>query len=263
VLDCSGRGARSDRWLGALGLPAPEVAEVRIGVKYATQLFRRDSDPRTDGVGMLVMPEPPHEKRIGLALAVEGDRWLVGLGAWHGEQAPDADGFFAFAKSLPHQGVAEVLTLSEPVSPLVPFQFPSSRRRYFEHVRRPPGGYLAMGDAMCSFNPVYGQGMSCAAIEAVALGRLLDEGPGEPGRLARAFYREAARILAVPWRFAVGADFAYPETVGPRPRGIRLLNGYSRRLQLAASVDPKLRRRLFTPGTVARVIRGTWTRGRP
>jgi len=269
VLDCTGRGSRSDRWLGALGLPTPAAVEVKIGVGYATQLLHRDARPPADGVGMLVMPTPPEEKRSGLAIAVDGDRWLVGLGGWHGDHpSTDPDGFRAYAKSLPHPGVADVLIGSEPVSQVVAFQFPSSRRRRFELLREPPGGYLATGDAICSFNPVYGQGMTCAAMEAVALGRLLDRRPDNSGRLAREFYREAARIIKTPWQFAVGADFVYPETVGPRPFGIDLLNGYSQRLQQGARVDGDLRRtftavqhlvepprRLFTPAMVARVVR--------
>ena len=110
--------------------------------------------------------------------------------------------------------------------------------------------------------------MTVAALEAAALGRLLDRVPDNSGRLARAFYREAARIIRTPWQFAVGADFVYPETTGPRPRAIPLLNRYSTRLQLAARTDPELRRTftwvqqlvtppgaLFTPRVIARVLR--------
>jgi 2-polyprenyl-6-methoxyphenol hydroxylase-like FAD-dependent oxidoreductase len=149
---------------------------------------------------------------------------------------------------------------------IVAYQFPSSRRRRFERLRSLPAGYLAAGDAICSFNPVYGQGMTCAALEALALGRALDNSP-EP-ELAREFYRATADIIAVPWRFAVGADFAYPETTGPKPPAVKLLNAYSRRLQLVTRTDPGLRRLftevqhlvtppsvLFTPSVVAKVLR--------
>jgi 2-polyprenyl-6-methoxyphenol hydroxylase-like FAD-dependent oxidoreductase len=270
VVDSSGRGSRSDRWLGGLGLPAPEVVEVKIGVGYATQLLRREPDGLADGVGVLVMPTPPDQKRIGLALAVENDRWLVGLGGWHGEHAPgDSEGFRRYAEGLPDPAVAQVLARSEPVTDIVTYGFPSSRRRLFERLRRPPGGYLTTGDAFCSFNPIYGQGMTCAAMEAVVLGRLLDRHGDASGPLAREFYREAARVIATPWRFAVGADFAFPETVGPRPAGMGLLNRYSTRLQRTARVDPTVRRTftevqqlvtppsaLFAPRIVARVMKG-------
>jgi 2-polyprenyl-6-methoxyphenol hydroxylase-like FAD-dependent oxidoreductase len=270
VVDCTGRGSRSDRWLGALGLPAPEVVEVKIGVRYATQLLHRTDRTLAAGVGVLVLPTPPAEKRTGLALAIEGDRWLIGLGGWHGEHPVDGvEGFHAYARTLPDPTVAKLLGTAEPVTGIFTHQFPSSRRRRFEALRRPPAGYLAAGDALCSFNPVYGQGMTCAALEAVALGRLLDR-RADATALARAFYQEAARIIKTPWQFAVGADFAWPQTTGPKPAGIGLLNGYSRRLQIGALVDPRIRRTftqvnqlvapprvLFTPAMIARVaLRG-------
>jgi 2-polyprenyl-6-methoxyphenol hydroxylase-like FAD-dependent oxidoreductase len=270
VVDSSGRGSRSDRWLGALGLPAPTSVEVKIGVGYATQLLRREPDGPVEGVGILVMPTPPEQKRVGLALAVEGDHWLVLLGGWHGEHAPgDVDGFRRYAEGLPDPTIAKLLARAEPVTGIVSLGFPSSRRRRFERLRRPPGGYLATGDAICSFNPVYGQGMTCAAMEAVVLGRLLDRYGDASGAMAREFYRSAARVIATPWQFAVGADFAWPETVGPRPTRIPLLDRYSTRLQRTAQVDPEVRRTftavqqlvapprvLFTPRMVAKVLRG-------
>jgi 2-polyprenyl-6-methoxyphenol hydroxylase-like FAD-dependent oxidoreductase len=270
VVDSSGRGSRSDRWLGALGLPTPSVVEVKIGIGYATQLLRHEPDGLVDGVGILVMPTPPEQKRVGLALAVEGDHWLVLLGGWHGEHAPgDVDGFRHYAEGLPEPTIAKLLARAEPVTGIVSLGFPSSRRRRFERLRRPPAGYLATGDAICSFNPVYGQGMTCAAMEAVELGRLLDRYGEASSAMAREFYRSAARVIATPWRFAVGADFAYPETVGPRPAGMPLLNRYSTRLQRTARFDPDVRRTftwvqqlvkppsaLFAPGIVARVLRG-------
>jgi len=276
VVDCSGRGSRSDRWLSTLGLPAPEFLEVKIGVRYATRLYRRKPGELTSGVGVFVLPTPPAEKRVGLILPIEDDRWLVGLGGWHGDQAPtDDDGFLRHARSLPHPAIGDVMARAEPLTDAVAYQFPSSRRRRFERLRELPAGYVAAGDAICSFNPVYGQGMTCAAMEALALGRTLDRHRDVSAEFAREFYRAAADLIAVPWRFAVGADFAYPETTGPRPSAVTLLNAYSRRLQLVAQVDPGVRRTftqvqhlitppsvLFTPAMIAKVLRGPG-RGRP
>jgi 2-polyprenyl-6-methoxyphenol hydroxylase-like FAD-dependent oxidoreductase len=270
VVDCSGRGSRSDRWLSALGLPTPTGVEVKVGIHYATRLYRRKPGDLTDGLGVFVLPTPPHERRVGLVLPIEDDRWLVGLGGWHGDGAPtDDDGFLGHARSLPHPAVGSVMQRAEPLTGIFAYQFPTSRRRQFERVRTPPAGYVAAGDAMCSFNPVYGQGMTCAALEALALGRTLDRHADVSAAFAREFYRAAAGIIAVPWRFAVGADFAYPQTTGPRPAGLALLNAYSRRLQRVAQVDPGVRRRftavqhlitppstLFTPSMIAKVLRG-------
>jgi 2-polyprenyl-6-methoxyphenol hydroxylase-like FAD-dependent oxidoreductase len=270
VVDCSGRGSRSDRWLSTLGLPAPTSLEVKVGIAYATRLYRRKPGDLPDGAGVFVLPAPPDEKRVGLILPVEDDRWLVGLGGWHGDRAaPGEAGFLQHARSLPHPAIGELMSTLEPLTDIVAYQFPSSRRRQFERLRSLPAGYLTAGDAICSFNPVYGQGMTCAALEALALGRVLDRHPTSSPELAREFYRAAAEVIAVPWRFAVGADFGYPETTGPKPPAVKLLNAYSRRLQLVAKADPEVRRIftevqhlvtppsvLFTPSMVAKVLRG-------
>lgn len=270
VVDCTGRGARSDRWIAALGFPTPEASEVKINVGYATRLLRRAPGDLPEGKALLILPAPPHEKRAGMALPIEGDRWLVTMGGWHGEfpASGDWEGFAAHARALPYQGLTRLLDRAEPLTDVVSFGFPSSRRRHFEQLTYVPAGYLAMGDAFCCFNPIYGQGMTCAAMQAVALGRLLDEHGVPTAAMARAFYQEAARIVATPWQFASGGDFAYPETAGDRPKGIAVLNKYSRRIQLATQVDPELRKLfttvqhllvppdvLRTPGMVLRVLR--------
>jgi 2-polyprenyl-6-methoxyphenol hydroxylase-like FAD-dependent oxidoreductase len=273
VVDCSGRGSRSDRWLAALGLPVPEVVEVKVGVGYATRLVRRTASSARElegGQAMLLLPTPPAEKRVGLVLPIEGDRWLVSVGGWHGDHARDgADGFLSFARELPHPAFAAVAGGCEPLTGVATFRFPSSRRRLFERLRRPPAGYLALGDAVCSFNPIYGQGMTCAVLDARALRETLDRHPTASAAMVRDFYRAAAKVISTPWRFAVGGDFAFPETTGPRPRAVHLLNRYSRRVQLAARVSPEVRRAftgvqqlvlppsaLFAPPVLARVLRG-------
>ena len=199
---------------------------------------------------MFSLPSPPGEKRAGLALPVEGDRWLISLGGWHDDFPRDLPAFEQHARELPHPGIARLLERCEPLTELSVVHYPTSRRRYFEELSELPGGYLALGDSICSFNPIYGQGMTCAALEAVELGRLLDSSAGlgrcRLGRtrreLALRYYRQAAKIVATPWQFATGGDFSYPETGGERPRGIRLKNAYAKRVQLASMVDPKVRR---------------------
>ena len=269
VVDCSGRGSRSDRWLAALGLPAPGAVEVKIGVGYATRLLRRSPGEFPEGKALLLLPAPPREKCSGLILPIEGDRWLVSVGGWHGEfPGADPDEFRQHAEALPHPAVAQLLARAEPLTGVMAYQFPSSRRRSFELLPAPPGGYVALGDAICSFNPIYGQGMTCAALEARELGRVLDRHGGASQAMARDFYRAVAGVIAVPWRFAVGGDFAFPETVGPRPRGLALLNVYTRGVQRAAQVSVDVRRTftgvqqlvmppsaLFSPRILAKVLR--------
>jgi len=270
VVDCSGRGGRSDRWLAALGFPAPEVVEVKIGIGYASRLLRRRPDDFPDCRGVVVFPVAPRQKLMGVALPVEGDRWLVGLGGWHGALPSGPGAFEECARALPHRAIADLIERAEPLTEVFRQQFPSSRRRLFERLRAVPAGYVASGDAVCSFNPIYGQGMTAAALQAEELGRALDRHGGPSADLARHFYRATAAVLATPWRFAVGADFNYPETTGPKPFGIDLVNRYSARLLRASRVSADVRRTftavqhltappsaLFAPATVVKVFRAT------
>lgn len=245
VVDCTGRGGRSNSWLGALGIPAPAVTEVKVGVGYATRLYRRSAGDLPEGSAVFCLPSPPVEKRAGLALPIEGNRWLISLGGWHDSFPRDAEAFDRHARALPHPAVARLVETCEPLTDLVLCQYPASRRRHFEDLATVPAGYLALGDAICSFNPIYGQGMTCAALEAVALAELLDRHRRTGTALSAEYYSRAGKIVATPWQFAAGGDFCYPETVGPRPRGIRFLNGYARRVQQASMVDPEIRR-VFT-----------------
>ena len=239
VVDCSGRGTRSDRWLAALGLPTPEQIEVKVGISYASRLYRRGPDDLPGWQAAFTLPTAPAQKTSGLALPVEGDRWLVSISGWHLADPPaEVAAFERCARELPDPAVAELISRAEPLSDVMVAKFPSSRRRLFERLPSPPAGYVALGDAICSFNPVYGQGMTCAAREATALGAALDKhGRRSDSAMARDFYATAAGIVTTPWQFAVGGDFSYPETVGPRPSGQRLRTWYARRIAHASQID--------------------------
>jgi 2-polyprenyl-6-methoxyphenol hydroxylase-like FAD-dependent oxidoreductase len=267
IIDCTGRGARSDRWLSSLGFATPRVSEVKVSVGYATRFYRRSAGDLTEGAAVFSLPNPPKEKRTGVALPVEDDRWLISLGGWHNDFPHDQQDFERHARELPHPAIARLLERCQPVNELSVVRYPASRLRHFDELAELPAGYLALGDAICSFNPIYGQGMTCAAMEAVQLGRLLDQAASPSAQLSQQYYQLAAKIVATPWQFATGGDFSYPETSGDRPRGIRLKNAYSRQVQLAAMVDPEVRRvftsvqhlildpaELIKPAMVARVL---------
>ncbi len=241
VVDCTGRGARSDRWLTALGLPTPAQLEVKVGVAYASRLYRRRPGDLPDWEAIFTLPTSPHERVDGLVFPVEGDRWLVAIGGWHFPEVPtDVEAFERFARELPDPLLGELIGRAEPLSDIVVAKFPSSRRRLFEQLEEPPPGYVALGDAICSVNPIYGQGMACAALSAGALGAALDKHSGTA--MAREYYAAVATIVETPWQFAVGGDFGYSQTTGPRPRGIKLLNWYSRQIAYASQIDAEVNR---------------------
>ena len=270
VVDASGRGSRSDRWLSALDLPVPEQVEIKIGIAYSTRLYKRVPGEWPGFRGALVLPDPRSEQMAGMVLPIEGDRWLVALGGWHLDHIPDdADAFEQGLRDLPDPAMADVVAKAEPVTDPMTHRFPSSRRRLFERLPANPAGYAAIGDSICSFNPIYGQGMTCAAMEALKLGARLDEHGSATAEMAAAYYRDAAEVISVPWQFGAGGDFAYAKTVGPKPRGVGFTNWYARNLAIASQSDPDLNRtfsrvqqlvdppaHLFKPKAVVRTL---WT----
>ena len=239
AVDASGRGSRVARWLREAGYPEPPVAQVHMDMTYATRLYRRTAGRLPDGTWIVTISDPDHSGRLAVAFPVEGDRWIVTLAGFHGDNAPADDaGYLAFAESLPTDEVAGIIRDEEPVGPIVTHRLPSNQWRHFEKVKRHPRGFLAMGDAICSFNPIYGQGMSSAALQAVALGTCLDRHGAASQGLPHRFYHAAAKIIASPWAIAAGGDFCYPQTTGPKPPLADSLNRYVKRAVIAAQHDP-------------------------
>ena len=270
VVDATGRSRASDRWLETVGFTTPSSVEVTVRVGYATRMFRRVPRLLPDGLGLLVLPTPPDQKSVGLILPVEGERWQVTIGGWHGAFPGAESEFQRFAQCLPHDGVAEVIEKGEPTTGFATQAFPSSRRRLFEKLRRVPAGYVTLGDSICSFNPIYGQGVTCAVLSALALGGTLATHGDPTSAMAREFYRRAARIIRTPWWFATGGDFLFRETTGPKPIGIDFLNAYATRVQIASKQDSDVWRTflgvqhlmrspiaLFTPPMVLKVLRAS------
>jgi 2-polyprenyl-6-methoxyphenol hydroxylase-like FAD-dependent oxidoreductase len=239
TVDASGRGSRVAHWLAEAGYPEPPVARVQMDMTYATRLYRRTAGRLPDGTWIVTISDPEQSGRLGVAFPIEGDRWIVTLAGFHGDSAPADDaGYLAFAESLPTGEVAGIIRDEEPAGDIVAHRLPSNQWRHLEKVKRHPCRFLAMGDAICSFNPVYGQGMSSAALQAVALGTCLDRyGPASDG-LPRDFYRAAAKIIANPWAIAAGGDFCYPQTTGPKPPLVDTLNRYVKKAVIAAQHDP-------------------------
>ena len=236
VVDVTGRGSRSPAWLKELGYEAPATTEVKAKVGYATRSYQRnpaDASPNW----YLYTPEAPKETRFGAMLPVEGNRWMISVGGWHSDAAPtDEAGFLEFVRALPMPELYEIVSQSQPLTDLTSYKFSSSLRRHYETMTRFPLGYLVLGDAMSSFNPTYGQGMTSAALQAQALDEVMDAHPHDRN-LAKRFFRQAARVIDTPWQLAVGEDFRFPETVGQRPVGNGPLNRYIARIQRVTQTD--------------------------
>ena len=237
VVDATGRGSRTPVWLQELGLPAPAEDRVDIGLGYTSRVYRLR--PGALGTDLVVVTGATAERpQGGVLAAMEGDRHLVTLTGMLGVHPPTSPREFeAYAADLLFPDIAEALQGATPLTDPVPFRFPASVRRRYERLRRFPERLLAIGDAVCSFNPVYGQGMTVAALEAMMLRRLLSHGSALRPRM---YFRRIARLVDVPWDMAVGGDLAFPQVRGRRTTKTRLVNAYLDRLQAAAEVDAEL-----------------------
>jgi len=269
VVDATGRGSSTPQWLSDLGFAAPPTELVGARVAYATRTFRRSSQ-RPDWRALIISGKPA--RRSGLIFPIEQDRWLVTLPGFFDEPMPeDHDAFLDYARSLAVPDLFEMIRTCEPLSEIKRYRFAGSLRRRYEGLESFPEGLIVIGDAICSFNPVYGQGMTVSAIEAEALGRLLAgaaAGGGLDRNFARRWFRTIEPVIDAAWNGVLLEDFKLPELADQRPLRMRPVQWYMERVHRAthhsALVTDQFYRimnfldtpaRLFNPRMLAEVMR--------
>ncbi|RAG86833.1 monooxygenase [Streptacidiphilus pinicola] len=275
VVDASGRSGRLDERLRAIGVhaPAPRVLDARI--TYTSVDFPRPEDLDVDVAYQMTFA--PHIPRGGVLLGVERGRWTCSLFGY-GEAVPptDAGGYLDFAQSLDHPRLSEQLAERTGAEPVHRYTNVNSRWYQYHRSRDWPERLVALGDAVCVFNPVYGQGLTVAALEVDLLRRLLtergDAARGDAARgldgLARTFQRGVARLVLGPWTLSGNSDLMWDQ--GHRPVAARIAHAYNRRLFAVAIHDPAVWARfvrvvnmlaspatLFHPSVLAKVLRAS------
>jgi 2-polyprenyl-6-methoxyphenol hydroxylase-like FAD-dependent oxidoreductase len=185
---------------------------------------------------------------------------MVSLAGRFGQYPPtDEEGFFAFAKSLPTHRFYELIRCAERVSDIFHHRFPTSVQRHYERLAAFPERFVVLGDAISSFNPVYGQGMSSAALQVRALQQLLNDranglqADGLAG-LGAAYFPKAAEVIASPWILAASSDFVYPQTTGERPPNMQEAARYFAALDSLVTEDPAVHRILVEVFQLARPL---------
>jgi 2-polyprenyl-6-methoxyphenol hydroxylase-like FAD-dependent oxidoreductase len=251
VVDASGRGTKLPRWLTDLGYESPRETAVKVDVAYVGRVYRvpegrvaPDRSPHPWKMLYVIADAP--SSRIGAVMAIEGGRYISVLAGLGGDRPPtDPEGYLAFARSLPTGEMARVLGDLEPGGDFETYKFPANLRRHYEKMARFPEGLVVVGDAVASFNPIYGQGMTVAAIDAKVLDATLvaqrkKHGKGKVDGLARRYIGAAARAADVPWAMTTGEDFRFPEVEGRRPPFYPVMRWYLDRVHRACTVDAEV-----------------------
>ena len=239
VIDASGRHSRLPRWLAERGCGKVPETRIGIGLGYTSAQFRVPAEFMPDHPILYIVGRPPGQTRLGSVVVVENGLVTGATGGYHGDHPPgDLEGFLEFARSLHQPHVFDILSRAEPVMPLVRFRHPESVRRHYGKLARVPEGILAIGDAVCCFDPAFGQDMTVAAQQAEVLAGWLAR--GEP---ARDYWRRIDRAIDTAWALSSGEDLKYPETTGQRTTRYRLTRAYRERL--ATSGDPFVTREFY------------------
>jgi 2-polyprenyl-6-methoxyphenol hydroxylase-like FAD-dependent oxidoreductase len=245
VVDASGRGEGAVRWFGALGLPVPEIEEVKVDFGYASTVLRLAEDPARDWKGLVCGNLPREGARGGVIMPIEGGLHICSLGGRAGDYPPaDPEGLVEFTRSLPDPCLHDSLVAAEMLEPISRLTYPANRLRHYERMGDAlPGGFVPVGDALCSFNPTYGQGMSSAALQAQALAETLSGRSGDEDLriLVGRHLDRAAEVVRMPWRQANYNDFLYPTTEGDRSMFSAEELEYRTQVQIAALKDDDVR----------------------
>ncbi|WNG38410.1 hypothetical protein F0U61_35580 [Archangium violaceum] len=242
LVDASGRGSRSPRWLEELGYGRPEEEKIGIDLAYTSRLYKRPAGFQDDWKLLVQYPRAPEGWRAGFISHVEGDRWIVSVNGYFGDHAPTDDkGFLEFARSLPRPGLYDYIQDAEPLTAPVTHKIPTSRWLHYERLPRFPERLIVTGDAVCAFNPIFGQGMTTASLGAKLLGELLTgkepHTPGDLNGVSEQFRRKLPGIIRIPWFMTSVMDMHYPQATGTRPPGVGILHWFFGRLIELTSVD--------------------------
>jgi flavin-dependent dehydrogenase len=248
VVDASGRASRVESWLRDLRIEAPRTQCVDAGAGYATRWYRPPPPaerPAHWWWTALWIDAQPGLPRGAVLFPTEGDRWVVTAAGINGQYPPtDEAGFMQFLGSLGSPAILHTVARCQPISPIFGNRSTANIYRRYEHWGRALPGFIATGDSVCAFNPVYGQGMTCAAVCASILRRVL-RSPWPRHGFERRFFRRQAAFLDGVWALSTEADFQWPETVGERPRTHPLLTHYAGLAFESAHHDAALLRHLI------------------
>lgn len=249
VVDASGRNSKAPQWLAALGYDAPQTTIINAHTGYASRWYRLPAgvEPELKAVG--VQPRPAEGNyRGGGYLIVENDDVVVTLLGANGDYPPtDEAGFLEFARGLPTPLLYDLIVSAEPITPIYGYRKLENQERHYERLARRPEGFIITGDAAVALNPIYGQGMTTAAIEALALRDLLKQSDVRDLRgFAGRFQRKLHQVTRGPWMMSTAEDMRYPGVEGGQAGPmLRLIHRYFDLVALTMPHDPVISKAFF------------------
>jgi 2-polyprenyl-6-methoxyphenol hydroxylase-like FAD-dependent oxidoreductase len=244
VVDASGASSLSSRWFKARDIPIP-TEKVEIGLTYVSQLVELPENKYRDWEIKLLYPNPPAEKIGGSISKVEGNRYIVTYIGYHdginGKEILKNDrALLELARKLPKSDIYEELQTARTLSSVSVFRVPHILWRRLDKVQNLPDGLLLIGDSLCRIDPFFGQGMSIAVLEALALQEIFQNQQTPQHQLIAAFHKKAARIIAPIWNMVLTEDFRYAATKGKKPFGLPFLQWYAKNIFLQSSRNPRI-----------------------
>jgi 2-polyprenyl-6-methoxyphenol hydroxylase-like FAD-dependent oxidoreductase len=252
VVDAMGRGAHTPAFLESLGYGRPVEDHIVMHTTYVSQLLRI---PRGTLKEKLVDISPAPGRPTGMFLTGnENDTWMFTVFGMVGHEPPrDLAGMLSFAQEYCPDHLIAAMRGAEPIGEVAHHRMPSSQWRRYDKMPRLPDGLLVCGDAICSFNPVYGQGMTVAALDAAALRDCLRCGGTD---LPRRYFRASAKPIGVAWQMVASLDLAFPGVAGRRSRSMRVTTRLVDWALTACESDPVVAARFFkVNGLIDRPIR--------
>ncbi len=276
IVDCSGRGSKLPGWLEANGLQKPSTTTITVNVGYSTQYFRIPNAENFNWRALLIVGQPPNITRLGAGFFVESGEFQLTLGGMFRDYPPDDDaGFLKFAESLQHPALFQAIRNAKPSSSISTYRFSAHLWNHYDRLKDLPENIFVLGDALCSFNPIYGQGMTVAALEAQVLQKCLTKnGAGAVKKLRDNYFRGVSSVVNAAWAMATGADISYPQANAPKPFGHSAISRYLNSVISLSCYDQKaltvwnqvtnMQRplpALFAPAIAGRVMKRSVTGG--
>ncbi len=245
VVDASGRSSRTPQWLEKLGYGIPPEERINSGLGYSSRFYAPPEHFPAEWQGLIINGRPPHNPRAGLILPIEHGLWHVSLAGFAGNfPATDEQGFLQWAHDLPDPSLYEALRVAKPLSPVRAYRTPENCWRHFERLSRWPHGLLVTGDAVCAFNPIYGQGMTVSALDAMTLDACLREQQSSPRPDFEQHVQQAlATMVANAWLASSSEDLRWPGVAlhGARPAPLLpLLHRYMNQVLYGAVEDSRI-----------------------